>query len=427
MTESIVPVKTLAFERARVRPIDGFARRVLLELLEKLEHGRLTLVDGPERRSFGPAAGEASLEATLTVHHPRFYGSCLLGGTVGAAEAYMSGFWSTDDLTALLRIFARQPELFGRMDKGLARLTAPALKIAHALNKNTRSGSRRNIVAHYDLGNEFYALFLDETLTYSCGIFEREDSTLADASVAKYERICRKLGLSASDRVLEIGTGWGGFALHAAGRYGCRVTTTTISERQYTHARRRIEAAGLSGRITLLKQDYRDLRGEFDKLVSIEMIEAVGHHCLEDFFRVCSERLAPDGAMLLQAITIRDQVFDRHKREVDFIKRYIFPGSCIPSVAAIAQATARAGDLRLFHLEDITPHYARTLHAWRENFFRNLEQVRALGFPEAFVRMWEFYLCYCEAGFAERYLGDVQIVFTKPASRMDPILPPLPR
>jgi cyclopropane-fatty-acyl-phospholipid synthase len=426
MTESIAPVKSPALETVGARPLDRWARRVLLGLLERLEHGRLTLVDGPERRVFGPVCRGAALEATLTVHHQRFYGSCLFGGTIGAAEAYMAGFWSADDLTALIRIFTLQPELFGRMDKGLARVTAPALKAVHALNRNTRRGSRRNILAHYDLGNEFYELFLDETLTYSCGIFERADSTLADASAAKYERICHKLALAPGDRVLEIGTGWGGFALHAAGRYGCRVTTTTISDRQHALAHRRFEAAGLSDRVTLLKRDYRDLEGRFDKLVSIEMIEAVGHHFLEDFFRACSERLAPDGAMLLQAITIRDQVFDRHKREVDFIKRYIFPGSCIPSVTAIAGATARASDLRIFHLEDITPHYARTLKAWRENFFRNRERVKALGFADAFIRMWEFYLCYCEAGFAERYLGDVQVVFTKPMSRMNPILPPLP-
>ena len=226
--------------------------------------------------------------------------------------------------------------------------------------------------------------------------------------------------------MLEIGTGWGGFALHAARHCGCRVTTTTISDRQHELAARRIAEAGLSDRITLLKQDYRDLAGTFDKLVSIEMIEAVGHQFLDAFFRACSDRLKPDGVMLLQAITIRDQVFDWHKKNVDFIKRYIFPGSCIPSVAAVCGSIARASDLRLFHLEDITPHYATTLRHWRENFFRSIERVKALGFPETFIRMWEFYLCYCEGGFAERYLGDVQIVFTKPLCRKAPLLLPLP-
>jgi cyclopropane-fatty-acyl-phospholipid synthase len=425
MTEHIIPAEASAPEHLKIRSLDRFSRRILLKLLERLERGRLVIVDGAERVVFGRVSGAFPLEAVITVHHQRFYGDCLFRGTIGAGEAYMAGFWSTDDLTAVVRIFALHPEVFSGMDTGMARIMAPVVKYVHALNKNTRAGSRRNIVAHYDLGNDFYRLFLDETLTYSCGIFEHPQSTLAEASSAKYERICKKLGLTASDHVLEIGTGWGGFALHAAQRYGCRVTTTTISDRQHDLAGRRIAEAGLSERITLLKQDYRDLTGSFDKLVSIEMIEAVGHQFLEEFFRVCSRRLKSDGAMLLQAITIRDQVFDWHKKNVDFIKRYIFPGSCIPSVAAICDAVARATDLRLFHLEDITPHYATTLRHWRGNFFRNLEQVKALGFPDTFIRMWEFYLCYCEGGFAERYLGDVQMLFTKPMCRKAPILPPL--
>jgi cyclopropane-fatty-acyl-phospholipid synthase len=425
MTAHIIPAEAPAAENLKVRSLDRFARRILLTLLERIERGRLVIVDGAERVAFGRASAAFPLEAVITVRHQRFYGDCLFRGTIGAGEAYMAGFWSADDLTAVVRIFALHPELFSGMDTGMARIMAPAVKYLHALNKNTRAGSRRNIVAHYDLGNDFYRLFLDETLTYSCGIFERPESTLAEASTAKYERICRKLGLAASDHVLEIGTGWGGFALHAARRYGCRVTTTTISDRQHELAGRRIAEAGLSGRITLLQQDYRDLTGSFDKLVSIEMIEAVGHQFLEEFFRVCSQRLKPEGAMLLQAITIRDQVFDWHKKNVDFIKRYIFPGSCIPSVAAICNSVARATDLRLFHLEEITPHYATTLRRWRENFFRNIEQVKALGFPDTFIRMWEFYLCYCEGGFAERYLGDVQMLFTKPMCRKAPLLPPL--
>ncbi|MCU0585941.1 MAG: cyclopropane-fatty-acyl-phospholipid synthase family protein [Desulfobacterales bacterium] len=426
MTELIVPAEAPAPENLKVRSLDRFSRRILLKLLERIERGRLVIADGSERVAFGRVSEAFPLEAVITVHHQRFYGDCLFRGTIGAGEAYMAGFWSADDLTAVVRIFALHPEVFSGMDTGMARIMAPVVKTLHALNKNTRAGSRRNIVAHYDLGNDFYRLFLDETLTYSCGIFERPDSTLAEASTAKYDRVCRKLNLAASDHVLEIGTGWGGFALHAARHCGCRVTTTTISDRQHELAARRIAEAGLCDRITLLKQDYRDLAGTFDKLVSIEMIEAVGHQFLDPFFRVCSDRLKPDGVMLLQAITIRDQVFDWHKKNVDFIKRYIFPGSCIPSVAAVCGSIARVTDLRLFHLEDITPHYATTLRRWRENFFRNIEQVKALGFPEAFIRMWEFYLCYCEGGFAERYLGDVQIVFTKPLCRKAPLLLPLP-
>jgi cyclopropane-fatty-acyl-phospholipid synthase len=308
------------------------------------------------------------------------------------------------------------------MEKGLARLAAPVNRLLHFLNRNTRRGSRENILVHYDLGNDFYELFLDETLTYSCGIFESEQSSLKEASIAKYDRICRKLKLGRGDHVLEIGTGWGGFAIHAARHYDCRVTTTTISDNQHQLAAERFAAAGLSEKITLLKQDYRDLTGQFDKLVSIEMIEAVGHHYLETFFQVCSRLLKPDGMFLLQAITIRDQVFEKHKRSVDFIKRFIFPGSCIPSITAINYSIARATDLKLVHLEDITPHYARTLREWRRRFFANIDQVRKLGFSESFIRMWEYYLCYCEGGFTERYIGDVQALFAKPLSRTDPLL-----
>jgi len=330
----------------------------------------------------------------------------------------MEGLWSADDLTMVMRILALNQKAFEDMEKGLARLTAPVYKFYHYVRKNTKVGSRKNILAHYDLGNDFYALFLDETMTYSCGIFEQENSTLREASEAKYDRICRKLQLAPGDRVVEIGTGWGGFAMHAARNYGVHVTTTTISDEQYLFAQDRIKSTGLQDRITLLKKDYRDLGGKFDKLVSIEMIEAVGHQYLTDFFRTCSRLLKDDGLMALQAITIGDQIFDRHKRSVDFIKRYIFPGSCIPSITAISNAIARATDLRLVHLEEITPHYARTLREWRRRFFANISKVRALGFSETFVRMWEYYLCYCEGGFAERYIGDVQIIFAKPIHRL---------
>jgi cyclopropane-fatty-acyl-phospholipid synthase len=301
-------------------------------------------------------------------------------------------------------------------------MTAPLYKLYHFLRKNTRKGSRENILAHYDLGNEFYALFLDDTMTYSCGIFESQDSSLKDASEAKYDRICRKLRLQPGVHILEIGTGWGGFAVHAAQNYGSRVTTTTISDEQHRFAQNRIKAAGLENQITLLKKDYRDLGGQFDRLVSIEMIEAVGHHYYETFFGKCSQLLKNEGLMALQAITIGDQIFDRHKRSVDFIKRYIFPGSCIPSITAIINAIAAATDLRLVHLEDITPHYARTLAEWRRRFFARIDTVKQQGYSETFIRMWEYYLCYCEGGFAERYIGDVQVVFAKPMWRKDDVV-----
>jgi cyclopropane-fatty-acyl-phospholipid synthase len=302
---------------------------------------------------------------------------------------------------------------------------APLKRIWHFLRKNTRSGSRKNIVAHYDLGNDFYRLFLDDTLTYSCGIFETDGSSMRDASIAKYNRICRKLDLGSDDEVIEIGSGWGGFAIYAAKNFGCRVTTTTISDQQFKLAKERIADSGVADRIDLVMKDYRDLKGKYDKLVSIEMIEAVGHHYLDDFFRSCSQLLKPDGMMLLQAITIADQVFERHKRSVDFIKRYIFPGSCIPSIAAMTKSIATSTDLRLFHLEDITPHYARTLACWRSQFFNNIDAVKALGYSEAFIRMWEYYFSYCEAGFAERYIGDVQMLLAKPMCRRESLVPDL--
>jgi cyclopropane-fatty-acyl-phospholipid synthase len=377
----------------------------------------LTLEDGRGAQSFGSRTGRCGLGARVRVHDARFFGEVAYGGSVGAGEAYMLGYWSADDLTAVMRILLHNREVLGGMESGLAAFSAPLRKLLHWAARNTRGGSRRNIAAHYDLGNEFFALFLDPTLMYSSAVFEAPGMSLEDASVAKLERVCRRLDLQPGDHVLEIGTGWGGFALHAARHYGCRVTTTTISRRQHELARERIAAAGLGERVTLLLEDYRDLSGRYDKLVCIEMIEAVGHEYLETFFAKCSALLKDEGMMLLQAITIADQRYDSARKAVDFIRRYIFPGSCIPSVASLSRAVARASDLRLFHLEDIGPHYATTLGMWRKNLFANLERVRALGLSEQFIRMWEFYLCYCEAGFAERALGDVQALFVKPCAR----------
>jgi cyclopropane-fatty-acyl-phospholipid synthase len=425
MTNSIVPAEASAIEQTQPRLFDQLAKKLLFRLLSGLRRGELTIIDGSVRRTFGEKSDRFPLEATITIHHPRFYSSIVFGGSVGASEAFMAGQWSTDDLTTVVRITILNREVFEGMEKGLAKLTAPLHMFVHRLRGNTRKGSRLNIAAHYDLGNDFYKLFLDETLTYSCNIFECHDSTLKEASLAKYHRICQKLELSSQDHVVEIGSGWGGFAIYAAQKCGCRITTTTISSAQHDLVKERIDKAGVAHRVELLLEDYRDLKGKYDKLVSIEMIEAVGHQYFNTFFRSCSKLLKEDGMMLLQAITMTDQVFDRHKRNVDFIKRYIFPGSCIPSITAMSRSIARASDLKLFHLEDITPHYARTLRTWRERFFANIDKVRDLGLPETFIRMWDYYLSYCEAGFAERYLGDVQMLLTKPLCRRPPILPTL--
>jgi cyclopropane-fatty-acyl-phospholipid synthase len=343
------------------------------------------------------------------------------GGTVGAGESYIRGLWRCDDLTALVRLFVLNRDLMNGMDSRWAIVSQPLLKLFHHWNRNSRSGSARNIAAHYDLGNPLYEIMLDESMAYSCGIFLKRESTLHEAQLAKFDAACRKLALVSGDHLLEIGTGWGGLAIHAAQNYGCRVTTTTISREQHDYARERIRRLGLEDRITLLLEDYRDLEGEYDKLVSIEMIEAVGARYLDTYMAKCCSLLRPDGAMLLQAITIQDQFYEQALRTVDFIQRFIFPGSFIPSVTAIADSVRRVTDFRVFNLEDIGPHYARTLREWRERFIRNLPAVRRLGYPESFVRLWEYYLCYCEGGFAERQLGDVQMLLTRPGCRRDAI------
>lgn len=417
MKETIIPGNATKTDRIVPSSFTGFlnrmARHAVLSNLKKLEHGTITIIDGDLHHEFG----KGGLCATIHISDPAFYADLVLGGSIGAAEAYMSGYWSADNLTTLIRIIIRNRKVLTDMENGLAVIMKPVQAFRHRRRRNTPEGSRRNIAAHYDLGNEFYRLWLDRTMTYSCNIFEKEDATLEEAAVSKYERICRKLSLQPSDHVLEIGTGWGGFAIHAAREYGCKITTTTISMQQYDYAREVIQREGLSDRIELLFEDYRNLKGTYDKLVSIEMIEAVGHHFLDSYFATCSERLKADGLMALQAIIIEDRAYKAQLRNPDFIKRYIFPGSFIPSISAITQSVLKATDMRLFDLEDITPHYARTLKTWRNRFFTNIEAVRALGYPESFIRLWEYYLCYCEGGFLERYIGDVQMIFTKPEWR----------
>jgi cyclopropane-fatty-acyl-phospholipid synthase len=402
----------------------GLLRRLVSQRLGALAHGRLIIEDEDQRRTFGESSADA-ISATVKVHDPRFYRRLVFGGSLGAAEAYIHGFWTCDSLINLVRIFCRNGELSSGLEKGAVQMLSPLRLFAHRTRRNTRSGSRRNIASHYDLGNDFFSLFLDPTLAYSCAIFPTGESTLLEASEAKFDRICRKLELKPEDHLLEIGTGWGGFALYAARKYGCRVTTTTISQKQYEFSQNLIRKAGLENRVTVLMEDYRRLRGSYDKLVSIEMIEAVGHQYFDTYFRVCSELLKPHGMMLLQAIIIPDQKYDRYRRSVDFIQRYIFPGGCLPSIGAICRSLGRATDFNLFHLEDITPHYAETLAHWRRQFRANLGQVKKLGFSEQFIRTWKFYFCYCEGGFRERVIGDVQILLTKPACRRAPILPPL--
>ncbi len=409
----------------RPRWDERWLRRAVFRRLEKLAHGCVTVVDAEGAHEFGRAGADCPLRATVIIHDFDAYRLLALRGSIGVGEGYMVGDWSCDDLPALVRIFVLNQDALLGLEKGLTRLMMPLFRLLYARRDNTRRGSRANIAAHYDLGNEFYGLFLDDTLMYSAAIFPNPDASLREASVAKIDRICRKLELNPNDHLLEIGSGWGGFALHAARHYGCRVTTTTISREQYRLARERVREAGLEDRVTVLCQDYRDLRGSYDKLVSIEMIEAVGERHLNTYFRACAQLLKPQGMMLLQAITIADQKYDQYRSEVDFIQHYIFPGGFLPSLTAIAEILARATDLRVFHLEDIGTHYATTLRHWRERFLANLERVRALGFPDTFIRMWEYYLCYCEGGFRERAIGTVQLLLTKPLCRREPLTPAL--
>ncbi len=406
---------------ARVTPkphtLDALARRAVRARLTGIRHGRITMIENNERERYGERTGQCPLEVTIHVTDPRFWSELAFGGSIGAGEAYMLGYWRVDDLTALVRILLRNRAVLDAMETGLARLTAPLQKALHWFHRNTREGARRNIAAHYDLGNDFFKLFLDPTMMYSSAIFERSDMTLEEAQCARLRRICMKLDLQPADHLLEIGTGWGGMAIYAAQHYGCRVTTTTISREQFELARERIAAAGLADRVTLVLEDYRELRGRYDKLVSIEMIEAVGHRFYDTYFRQCGRLLKDDGLMLLQAITIADHRYERARKSVDFIQRHIFPGSTIPSTSVMLGSIARTTDMTLTHLEDIGQHYAITLRHWREKFLSNVDAVRALGYSESFIRTWEYYFCYCEGGFEERAIGDVQMLLAKPDRR----------
>jgi len=420
MKPSILPAEQDTWVPGESHPWAALARRLLLAQFSRLTDGEVRLIEAHGERAelrFGSRTARCPWSVNVEVRDPQFYTDATFGGTVGAGSAYIRGLWRCSDLTALMRIMVVNRAVMEGLDRRWAALRSPLLRLFHWLHRNTRRGSERNISAHYDLGNDFYSLMLDETMAYSCGIFQNEHSTLAEASHAKFDAACRKLDLQPSDHLLEIGTGWGGLAIHAAQHYGARVTTTTISDAQHDYAQARVAQLGLNDRITLLRSDYRDLQGSYDKLVSIEMIEAVGARYLDTYLGKCAALLKSSGAMLLQAITIQDQHYRAALRGVDFIQRYVFPGSFIPSISAITDSLRRVTDLKVFHLEDIGPHYARTLSLWRRNFLDHLTQVRQLGYSEQFIRLWEFYLCYCEGGFAERQLGDVQMLLTKPACR----------
>lgn len=421
--------------RAEFGAFDRFLRQRLIAQMAQLRHGRLQLRDALGTVELGePAHRDCDLHIRIDVDHPGFYRALAANGSVGAGESYMDGQWrcevvssGSDGLVALVRLLVRNRDLLDGMETGPARLGGLLMRAWYALRRNTRTGSRRNIAAHYDLGNEFFQLFLSPDLMYSSGIWAGEEDSLDEASTRKLDRICRKLDLKPGDRVIEIGTGWGGFALHAAQHYGCHVTTTTISREQHALASQRVTHAGLDDRVTLLLEDYRDLTGSYDKLVSIEMVEAIGAQYLDTYFGKLGSLLKPDGLALVQAITIEDHRYEQALHSVDFIKRHVFPGSFIPSIAAMVAAKSRGSDLALIQLEDFGLSYARTLEAWRHRFLTALPQVRAQGFDDRFIAMWEFYLAYCEGGFRERSIGVAQLLMARPGHRTPAPMPELMR
>ncbi|WP_313049828.1 cyclopropane-fatty-acyl-phospholipid synthase family protein [Stenotrophomonas cyclobalanopsidis] len=401
----------------RAGALDAFLRRRLLAQLAPMHDGQLRVRDAFGEVLLGD--GQGPLQATVTIDDPAFYRKVAAQGSVGAGESYIHGDWRCDDLVALVRLLVRNRDLLDGMERGPARAAGWLLRGWNRLRRNSREGSRRNIAAHYDLGNDFFALFLSPDLMYSSALYAQADEPLEVASTRKLDRICQQLQLQPGDRVVEIGTGWGGFAVHAARHYGCHVTTTTISTEQHALAVQRVQDAGLQERVTVLMQDYRDLQGQFDKLVSIEMIEAIGAEFLDTYMGTLQRLLKPDGVALLQAITIEDHRYEQARRSVDYIKRFVFPGSFIPSINAIMAAKTRASDLQLIAQQDFGHSYALTLRAWRQRFLAQRAAVQAQGFDERFCRLWEFYLAYCEGGFLERSIGVSHLLLARPGHCTD--------
>jgi cyclopropane-fatty-acyl-phospholipid synthase len=393
----------------------GLARSAVLTQLRNLRQGRLRLICQDQEWLFGDV--DSALHAEVEIFDEAAWGMVAANGSIGAGEAYIHGYWRSPDLAAVTRLFVANLEVLDALEGGLARLGRPVLRLLHWLNRNSRRGARRNILAHYDLGNALFERLLDPTMMYSAAMFDSQEQSLEQGQLNKLERICDKLALRPDDHLLEIGTGWGSLAIHAATRHGCRVTTTTLSEAQYAHTLQRVRDLGLQERITVLREDYRDLGGRFDKLVSIEMIEAVGHRYLPVYFRRCASLLKDDGLMLLQAITIRDQRYEQAQRSVDFIQRYIFPGGALPSLSVMLQTASCHTALNLVHMEDFGLDYARTLQHWRDNLRQSRTALTELGYDDTFQRLWEFYLCYCQGGFEERAIGVAQLLWAAPAAR----------
>lgn len=397
--------------------VSRMIRSRLFKQLESIKYGLITIEESGHVNSFGSPDGPT---AHIVINDSRFYSS-VLGGSAAIGGAYIGGAWDCDDLVPLFEILLRNEQCLNQVN----RFKSVAINLLHRLRhyslRNSIGGSQKNIAAHYDLGNDFYRLWLDDTMAYSSGIFRDRNQSLSQASTEKFDRVCRKLDLSSDTSVVEIGSGWGGFAIHAAENYQSDVTTTTISHEQFRETLKRVQAQHLNEKIRVLNKDYRHMSGTFDRLVSIEMIEAVGYKYFDQFFGKCGALLNDDGCMCLQAIVMPERRYPSYLKSVDFIQRYVFPGGCLPSVSAILESVGRSSDMRFVHAEDMAPHYAETLRRWRMSFVSSLPEIRALDYPEQLIRTWMYYLSYCEAAFLQRHVGVVQLVFDKPLCRRDPL------
>lgn len=415
---SIVPkYKNTQSTNIELRWSDQIITSVLFKKLDQIKYGFLQVHTSDMIYDFGNRDMQSELHAVIHIHDTRMYKAILFGGEPAAGNTYVKGWWSSENLICVMRLFTLNRDVLFSFKSGFASLAKCAYAITHFTNKNSRQGSKRNIHAHYDIGNDLYKLFLDESMMYSSACFTPQHTTLEQASEYKLKVICEKLQLGSDDHVLEIGSGWGGFAIYAAQNYGCKVTTTTISDEQYSYLKNKISEHNLTEKITILKKDYRNLGGQYDKLVSIEMIESVGHQYLDEYFSICSKLLKPDGAMLIQAITISDYLYDRYIRSMDFIRKYVFPGGSLPSMASMLTSISESSDLTLFHSESYAASYGKTLDIWYQRFIDNKEKVISLGYGHTFIRLWEYYLKYCQAGFEERVIDVQQIVLKKPANR----------
>ena len=389
-------------------------KKIIHQRLSQIKDAHIIISDGKSINKYGKPG---NLSAKINILDSVFYKNIILGGTIGASESFIRGEWSSPNLTNVIRVLARNTEAQDKLENLFTLLSQPFLKVMHKLNENSVRGSKKNISRHYDLSNDFFSLFLDKNMMYSSAIYKSRKTSLEDASTNKLDVICKKLNLKKTDHVIEIGTGWGGFAVYAAKNYGCKVTTTTISIEQYKFAKQKIKEAGLGKKIKVLLKDYRLLKGQYDKLVSIEMIEAVGYQFYDEYFKIIGQLLKNDGEALIQAITIKDQRYSKAIQSVDFIQKYIFPGSCIPSITAIQNSLTSSTDLVINDIRDIGHHYARTLADWRKRFLKNKQEIRKLGFDDKFLRMWLFYFAYCEGGFEEKVISDIHLHITKPGYR----------